>query len=91
MKKAKLRNEIEKMLEAQLSRRMIAHTPLGDTDILNANIIAKHIAPDILSLLEGRLKKEPSNKDSIYYSEDNDAEFYVGWNACLEEIKEKIK
>lgn len=53
-----LHQKIEEILTKKLSARKIAHTPLGDTDILNADTIASWISPVLHSLCLEYIREE---------------------------------
>lgn len=73
MKKAKLRNEIEKVLDEVWG---------------SMRYDSEEATDQILSLLEGSLPEDKVVED---LKGQIDYGYMQGWNACLEEIKEKLK
>lgn len=99
-----LHQKIEEILTKKLSARKIAHTPLGDTDILNADTIASWISPVLHSLcleyMRGLVPKETSvneemwrgvHKQQVDFARGLEGGRVIGFNICRQALLDAIK
>lgn len=76
MTRAKNRT-IEEALAKKLSARLIAHTPLGDTELLNADLIAKHLVREIETIIKASKPERYTNNTIELPETDYQIKAYV--------------
>lgn len=87
MTKDTLRNEIGQLLD-ELTGKCVARGLVQKVDPKEIFSLTDETTSQILSLLEGSLPEDKVVED---LKGQIDYGYMQGWNACLEEIKEKLK